>query len=109
MISPSLPAAGFTSLVYLRNVLLYSVRFAALLHNKSLPGTIITKRDEDVGCLSGLTCLLACWGAENREISESAPRVLSKVLSEIGVLLGVLPRVLSRVLFLLFCTERAPS
>ena len=56
-----------------------------------------------------ITCLLACWGAEKREISESAPRVLSRVLSEIGVLSRVLPRVLSRVLFLLFCAVRAPS
>ena len=44
-------------------------------------------------------------GAEKKEISESAPRVLSRVLSEIGELSGVLLRVLSREVVLLFCTE----
>ena len=40
-----------------------------------------------------LTCLSASWGAENsREICESASRVLSRVLSEIGVLSEVWER-----------------
>ena len=39
-------------------------------------------------------CLLGCYGAECKEISESAPRVLLTMLSEIGVLSGVLPGVL---------------